>query len=376
MGLSAALALAVSVWTAAPAGGVPAGALPPGLKTDAAVDACVDPCPGAPENCCDGVAMMALPPAERAAIAAALMRSATDEESATRAAKTYTRAMAEQIMRAIRADKHDELEALAREALERPMPDLVDPKALEIWRGHMRRWVVRAFFRASARVRIDRRSALAAIQGHIERSELLFRGAAWQESADGLAQRAQGELHEALLLALDIRQAWRVCPAILAVESPSYLLEIDALVCRGDPRDRALLKETFARVGVHRRREVDLWRRHLRLRDPLQIAAIATGALSLGAAASAILLDQRYLALCRHTSADAHGCVFEASPQAEAARGASVAFAIAAPALLVTSLALFGQRWRERRARRRGICGAPGFGAGPRAAAVSFSCRF
>lgn len=376
MGLKAALALVVGVSVTPPESAVPAGAVPPGGTRSAAVDACPDPCPDAPERCCDGVATMSLPAAERAAIAAQLLRTATDEEAAARAAKSYMRAMAEQITAAIRAQEFDELEALAREALERPMPALVDPKPVALWRGYIRGWVTSGFVRASARVRVDRRSASAAIDGHLERSALLLRGAAWQEGSNGLAQRAQDELHEALLLALDLRQAWRVCPAILAVDAPSYLLEIDAMVCRADPGDRARLKETFARVGAHRRREVDLWRRHLRLRDPVQIAAITTGALSLGAAASAILLDQRYLALCRHTSADAHGCVFEASPQAEAARGASVTFAIAAPALLVTSLALFGQRWRERRARRRGICGAPGFGAGPRAAAVSLSCRF
>ncbi|MEZ4381846.1 MAG: hypothetical protein R3A79_10870 [Nannocystaceae bacterium] len=376
--MSAAIALRLGVAVAAPASGVPAGAVPPSERSELAAPACADPCPDAALGCCDRDAVVSRPAAERVEVAAAMLRAATDAEAAERAWELYGQTAYALLVRLRWDGDDDALEARAREVvaeLAAPAVAYIDPTRVSAWRRRVDLMVAEHLVRASRRLRIDRRSAAAAIRGRLDRAALLLRALAWDDTRR-VRHWLEVELHEALLLAIDSHQTWRVCPAILELEAPSERLEIDARVCRNDPRDRAALREVFVEVGALFPRDVDLWRRHVRLRDPLQIAAITTSALAVGAAASALLLDQRYLALCRHTSADARACVFDESPQAAAARRASVSFAIAAPALLVTSLALFAQRWRERRARRSGLCGLPTFGAAPRSAAVTFSCRF
>lgn len=279
-------------------------------------------------------------------------------------------------------------DALLREALALRLPPSIERDPQVIAR---RRFLYRAGEIAglalvrSAKLRTSRRTvirshrpyeALTAIEAYLMMAEGYGRAATWS-AAGGHRHRldAGNALHDAFMIAVQIRRTDLVCPSLLASELSSPELAFDAKICRGETEDRRALRLELDQMSGTHRRDVALWSRHLRLGYPIQSAAIATAALSVGAASSSLFFNQRYLALCRMTT-DELRCVGEEPANASAARGASIAFGIAAPALLLTSGYLFLLRARVKRERQRRRQCAPFVSGGARSAAASLTCRF
>lgn len=308
-----------------------------------------------------------------AALNAQAIAEATSDEDAREAALAHLRLVWAAVIRHL-ADRRsiDEIERRARAALDLALPpSLADDPKIDAARSRVQAAATRALLRELPSP--TRRGDLQAVDRYLQRATIHRRIAAIH-GGGYFRLKADRDLHQAFIIAVELHRPYLVCPTLLAADHAWEPLRIDAMICRGDRVDRADLRATLRALSVRYPADVEVWRRAFKLYEPLKIAAITTGVLGIAAGASALLLDQRYQALCGHLSAEG-GCAVDETPQASATRQASVVFSIAAPALLVTSVALFVHHARERRARRWGLCSF-GVGGGRQSAAIGASCRF